>query len=109
MWFCPTSDIFRRSSSRARWVRALRLTRDLSRATVTIVLLLGRQRGRRKPEASTFGPPFRIREILALYVECKPRDVTFETNEFGKPFLRNARGKAALMFNVSHSEDLMVL
>jgi len=50
-----------------------------------------------------------LRQILATYVDAKPEDVTFSTNEFGKPFLDQPFASSGLYFNLSHSKDLVVV
>lgn len=46
-----------------------------------------------------------MRKILAGYAGDDPRDLCFDTGAFGKPSLRNS----LLRFNLSHSEDRMLL
>ncbi len=48
-----------------------------------------------------------MREILSLYLETRLRNIEFETNSYGKPFLRG--GKKDICFNLSHSHELALL
>jgi len=51
-----------------------------------------------------------LRAILAQYLRCEPKDLDFQFNEFGKPHLSKAISPVPeLTFNVSHSEDLVIL
>src|SRR5437588_12932641 len=50
-----------------------------------------------------------LRQILAMYLSVKPKDVAFRTNEFGKPFLDAEFELSGICFNVSHSQDLVVI
>ncbi len=47
-----------------------------------------------------------LRKLLSLYLEEKPDDIRFSTNEYGKPAIEYpARGRR-LQFNLSHSADV---
>ena len=48
-----------------------------------------------------------MRRILASYLQSAPQQIIFERNEFGKPHLCDTQ--SALTFNLSKSEDLVVL
>jgi 4'-phosphopantetheinyl transferase len=48
-----------------------------------------------------------LRTILGEYLDLDPRDLRFQTNEHGKPEL--AEADTSLRFNLSHSDDLMLL
>ena len=50
-----------------------------------------------------------LRQILATYLAVRPKDVIFCTNEFGKPFLDSQFDSSGIYFNVSHSQDLVVI
>jgi 4'-phosphopantetheinyl transferase len=51
----------------------------------------------------------RLRQILATYLTVRPDEVAFRTTEFGKPFLATPFESSGINFNVSHSQDLVVL
>ncbi len=46
-----------------------------------------------------------LREILGRYLHCKPGDLAFSVNQYGKPALVNSN----LEFNLSHSGDFALL
>lgn len=48
----------------------------------------------------------RIREILAKRLDCKPAEIGFELNRYGKPSLGRAMSLEPLQFNASSSSDL---
>jgi 4'-phosphopantetheinyl transferase len=48
-----------------------------------------------------------LRRILALYLQCPPQQIVFYQNQFGKPYLGDT--DSSLTFNLSKSEDLVVL
>lgn len=48
-----------------------------------------------------------VRTILSRYLEVDPRAIEFDTGEFGKPAI--SEPMTLLRFNVSHSDDLMLL
>ena len=48
-----------------------------------------------------------LRTILAEYLGTDPRELRFQTGAHGKPALENAG--SSLRFNLSHSDDLMLL
>jgi 4'-phosphopantetheinyl transferase len=50
-----------------------------------------------------------LRRILSRYLHVRPQEIVFDFNEFGKPFLPKSSEKAALRFNMSHSEGLVVV
>src|SRR5712671_5519100 len=50
-----------------------------------------------------------LRQIIAGYSRCRPHELTFGTNEYGKPFVRQPGDEAALMFNMSHSEAVVLV
>jgi 4'-phosphopantetheinyl transferase len=50
-----------------------------------------------------------LRNILATYVGARPEDLTFWSNEFGKPFLDEPFASSGIYFNVSHSKNLVVI
>lgn len=48
-----------------------------------------------------------LRSILSRYLACRPAEIGFESNEYGKPSLSaGGPGGTAVHFNVSHSEGL---
>ncbi len=49
-----------------------------------------------------------LRSVLASYLDCSPDMVAFRYSAFGKPCLA-AGDSAQLSFNLSHSDDLVVL
>lgn len=49
-----------------------------------------------------------LRSVLAHYLACKPNQLEFEQNEFGKPFLPNPDVQW-LKFNMSHAEGLVIV
>ena len=46
-----------------------------------------------------------LRLLLARCLRCVPKDIVFEKNDYGKPFIK----KSPLFFNVSHSGDYCVI
>ena len=44
-----------------------------------------------------------MRQILAKYLECKPENIIFNFNDYGKPFL--PENKYQIEFNLSHSKS----
>lgn len=46
-----------------------------------------------------------LRDILARYLHCEPQQISFSTNEFGKPFLPDHE----IEFNLSHSGDYALI
>ena len=50
-----------------------------------------------------------LRQILAGYCRCIPQELTFETNDYGKPFVGAQRQEPALTFNMSHSENMVLV
>ena len=49
-----------------------------------------------------------IRTLLGLYLELNPRYISFEYNQFGRPFVSPQQNIAGLDFNISHSGNLIV-
>jgi len=50
-----------------------------------------------------------IRNILANYLDCQPRDIGFQYKVYGKPELRFLGSSVRLEFNLSHSHGFLVL
>ena len=50
-----------------------------------------------------------LRKILAQYLGAQPRELQFNTNEFGKPFLSASSNYVGINFNLSHSNERMLL
>lgn len=50
-----------------------------------------------------------LRSILSRYLNSKPNIIKFNLGEFGKPFLSNKPKDNCLNFNLSFSEDLLIL
>src|SRR5262245_36325916 len=50
-----------------------------------------------------------LRNILSTFVDARPEDLTFSANEFGKPFLDEPFASSGIYFNVSHSQNLVVI
>jgi 4'-phosphopantetheinyl transferase len=50
-----------------------------------------------------------LREILARYVGKLPNQLSFVVDDFGKPSLENAGPAGPIMFNMSHSESLVIV
>jgi 4'-phosphopantetheinyl transferase len=50
-----------------------------------------------------------LREILSRYVGKLPNQLTFVVNDFGKPSLKNAGPDGPILFNMSHSEGLVIV
>ena len=46
-----------------------------------------------------------LRKLLSGYLKCEAREIVFAANDFGKPFIENAR----LKFNLSHSENIALI
>lgn len=49
------------------------------------------------------------RVVLASYVGGDPKDLIFEQNAFGKPFLRPIAGQLCPRFNLSHTHGMIAL
>jgi 4'-phosphopantetheinyl transferase len=49
-----------------------------------------------------------VRTVLSRYAGVPPGDFRFETNEFGRPEIREPRSERSLRFNLSHTEGLVV-
>lgn len=49
-----------------------------------------------------------VRTVLSRYGGVPPGDFRFETNEFGRPEIREPRSERSLRFNLSHTEGLVV-
>jgi 4'-phosphopantetheinyl transferase len=47
-----------------------------------------------------------LRNILARYLHCEPNQITFQKNEYGKPFVLS---NPKLQFNLSHSGDYALI
>lgn len=47
-----------------------------------------------------------LRRLLSLYLEVKPEDIRFSTNEYGKPAIERPAHGQRLQFNLSHSADI---
>lgn len=50
-----------------------------------------------------------LRRILAQYLRTPPRELQFETSEFGKPSLPLSQNRVGVNFNLSHSNERMLL
>jgi 4'-phosphopantetheinyl transferase len=50
-----------------------------------------------------------LRWILGAYVSCEPQELIFETNQYGKPFLRIGHDGKDIQFNLSHSQDITLV
>jgi 4'-phosphopantetheinyl transferase len=50
-----------------------------------------------------------LRGVLSNYLRCLAKDIEFEGNEFGKPSLKATSSNNDLMFNMSHSGDLVIV
>lgn len=50
-----------------------------------------------------------VRVVLSRYAPVSPRNWTFVTNRFGRPFISNPETCPGLTFNLSHTDDLIVL
>jgi 4'-phosphopantetheinyl transferase len=46
-----------------------------------------------------------LRDILSRYLHCRPEDITFSVNKYGKPIVEDHK----LEFNLSHSGDYAVI
>ncbi len=49
-----------------------------------------------------------VRHVFAHYLHCEPRELSFESNQWGKPVL-GARFASPLFFSLSRSDDLALL
>ena len=47
-----------------------------------------------------------LRAMLARYLLCDPRSLSFSVNQYGKPSLTSASQHTPLYFNVSHSHEM---
>jgi 4'-phosphopantetheinyl transferase len=50
-----------------------------------------------------------LRTILSSYLICDPRQLNFNTNQFGKPFLATPYAESEMRFNLSHSRDMTLI
>jgi 4'-phosphopantetheinyl transferase len=50
-----------------------------------------------------------LRDILARYQHWEPEQLTFSTNDYGKPALSVFSSERGMDFNLSHSEDLALV
>jgi len=50
-----------------------------------------------------------LRDLLSRYLHCTPRDIRFEKNAFGKPFLHEREGFRPLEFNLSHAGSMVLI
>lgn len=50
-----------------------------------------------------------LREVLASYLDCQPKDIRFQYESYGKPKVRFIKTSSQLEFNLSHSSGLLVL
>jgi len=50
-----------------------------------------------------------LRDILARYQHWEPEQLTFSTNDYGKPALTTVSSERRMDFNLSHSEDLALV
>ncbi len=50
-----------------------------------------------------------LRDVLRRYLPCRPADIRFSKNRFGKPFLCEVTGDTAPEFNLSHTGDLVLV
>src|ERR1700733_14482856 len=50
-----------------------------------------------------------LRDVLSRATGIAPAEIEFTGNLYGKPFLKTGTGMAPLQFNLSHSEDLVVV
>ncbi len=48
-----------------------------------------------------------LKELSASYLRTAPKDLNYDTNRFGKPFIANSNH--LLQFNISHSTDYILL
>jgi len=51
----------------------------------------------------------KLRRILAQYLGVSARELQFKTSEFGKPFLPLSQNPTGINFNLSHSNERMLL
>lgn len=49
-----------------------------------------------------------LRKILAGYLKVPADQLLFQTNEYGKPFLKNKIGNQSIFFNCSHANNLVL-
>ena len=47
-----------------------------------------------------------LRYLLSSYIDTAPQNISYSTNQFGKPFLKD--GRSRVQFNMSHSKDCVV-
>lgn len=50
-----------------------------------------------------------LRTILASYLHSRPEDLQFQENPYGKPALLNCVGEERIHFNLSHSNDFVLV
>ena len=50
-----------------------------------------------------------LRSLLGAYVDCAPQQFVFETKQYHKPFLVSPDGSNDIRFNLSHSEDMVLI
>lgn len=51
-----------------------------------------------------------VRSVLSRYLRCKPQDLNFSANAYGRPFIAGlSQDAASLDFNISHTHSMIVL
>jgi 4'-phosphopantetheinyl transferase len=50
-----------------------------------------------------------LRSLLGAYVGCAPQQLVFETEQDGKPFLAASNSSDSIRFNMSHSENMVLI
>jgi 4'-phosphopantetheinyl transferase len=50
----------------------------------------------------------RLRELLASYTDRAPAEIEFEYGALGKPYLKSAGRSSGVLFNLSHSKDVVL-
>lgn len=50
-----------------------------------------------------------VRRILCQYLDMAPTEVMFQTTRYGKPYIVPAQNQRGVMFNISHSEDMLLV
>jgi 4'-phosphopantetheinyl transferase len=50
-----------------------------------------------------------LRAILGMYLECRPEDITYQFNAYGKPALAHPALGDSVHFNISHAMDIVLV
>ncbi len=94
LWFCPL-----KTDKSTDLIRSVLAADEIAKAQRLII---------REKRHQLICSRYFLRTVLASYLNCSPEMVAFRYSEFGKPYLAGGDG-VQLSFNLSHSDDLVVL